>query len=127
SSVALFIVFGLLQFAVQRLHGGLTRMREDERVLRRKNVELENARESLQRYADDLLQAKEAAEAAVRAKRAFLANMSHELRTPMNAIIGMTELIPPTALSGEHRELMAIIRESSDTLLALVTDVLDFS
>src|SRR5690606_2975611 len=68
SSVALFIVFGLLQFAVQRLHGGLTRMREDERVLRRKNVELENAREALQRYADDLLQAKEAAEAAVRAK-----------------------------------------------------------
>jgi signal transduction histidine kinase/CheY-like chemotaxis protein len=127
NSLAYFIVFAVLQLGVQRLHGALERMRHNEAALRRKNVDLESARESLQRYADELLEAKEAAEAAVRAKRAFLANMSHELRTPMNAIIGMTELIPPTALSDEHREFLAIIRESSDTLLSLVTDVLDFS
>jgi signal transduction histidine kinase/CheY-like chemotaxis protein len=127
NSVFYIIFFSVMQLAVMRLYGMLERMRANEVVLRRKNTELESTRESLQRYADDLLAAKEAAEAAVQAKRAFLANMSHELRTPLNAIIGMSELIPQTALSVEHRELMGIIRESSDTLLAQVTDVLDFS
>jgi two-component system, sensor histidine kinase and response regulator len=80
-----------------------------------------------QRAAAALRAARDAAEAASRAKSTFLANMSHEIRTPLNAVIGMTELVLNSQLSAQQREYLSTVKDAGEALLSVINDILDFS
>ena len=74
-----------------------------------------------------LLQAKDGAEIANRAKSAFLATMSHEIRTPLNGVLGMAQAMASGDLPKHQRERLDVIRRSGETLLAILNDILDLS
>jgi len=69
----------------------------------------------------------ERSQAAVHAKTQFLANMSHELRTPMSGVIGVSELLSKTSLSGLQQEYVDLVRRSANALLGVIDDVLELS
>ncbi|MFV2059076.1 MAG: CHASE domain-containing protein [Gammaproteobacteria bacterium] len=78
-------------------------------------------------YENEILIAKDLAEAGIESKNNFLATMSHEIRTPMNGVLGMIQILKDTRLSNEQREYVDVISNSGKALLGIINDILDFS
>jgi len=91
------------------------------------NQQLLETAEELRAAEEQLRIAKEAAESANEAKSRFLATMSHEIRTPLNGILGMTELTLRSGLTNRQRNCLTVVRQSGDSLLHLLNDILDLS
>ncbi len=103
-------------------------LRAVERTWRLQRYELDNMRllGELRRINQELLLAKEAAEAASRAKSDFLATISHEVRTPLNGVLGCLDLLEGTPLDNSQEQFLAGAQKSGRALLSMLTDVLDY-
>jgi PAS domain S-box-containing protein len=102
----------------------ITELKRDQQALRELNLQLE-ARVTAR--TAELNLARDEAERANRAKSAFIATMSHEIRTPMNGVIGMIDVLHQTSLQGYQVEMVDLIRDSADSLLFIIDDILDLS
>jgi len=93
----------------------------------RVTAQLAVSEEAAKRAESVMREARDLAERVARARSAFLANMSHEIRTPMNAVLGFVELILDTELTTEQRRALELVRSSSEALLMILNDILDYS
>ena len=113
-----------MRFAKDALVAHLRQVSEESESL---NLELLAENERRKATESELVQARDAAEAASRAKDEFLANMSHEIRTPMNGILGTLQLMQDTKMDGAQTEYVKIAHSSAEALLGILNDILDFS
>jgi signal transduction histidine kinase/AmiR/NasT family two-component response regulator len=95
--------------------------------LRNARKQLDQSRTALREARALARQGEQAADAANAAKSSFLATMSHEIRTPLNGVLGMAQAMQADDLSGAQRGRIAVVRESGETLLAILNDILDLS
>ena len=127
--------FGLLELeddhCVLAFARDISERKQTEVLLQQTNDALESkvvARtQELSESNQQLLKAKDKAEAASRAKSEFLANMSHEIRTPMNSLMGFTDLLHDTTLSAKQQAYLSSIQSSAKGLMTIINDVLDLS
>jgi signal transduction histidine kinase len=103
------------------------RMRSLEHAVLERTAALRQEIIVRQKFEEDLIRARDAAEAASRAKSTFLANMSHEIRTPMNGVLGMCQLLLDSGLTPEQHDLAQTLANSGETLFSLLNDILDIS
>lgn len=110
---------------------GILCIGNDITMLKKTQQELQNHRKNLEetvkQRTEELAIANEKLKQISQHKSDFLANMSHEIRTPMNSILGMTELLGETGLTQEQKEYLEILKNSGETLLNLINDILDLS
>ena len=124
--LALFAVIGLhigLRQREQQMEEASERARRDEAVMEQLQAQIEQHTQ----LEAQLRQAKQAAESAVMAKGEFLATMSHEIRTPLNGIVPMLDLLMHARLAPDHAELVRTAYTSSQQMLRIVDDILDYS
>lgn len=107
--------------------GGLAGIRTDITEIKRREQELEEAKQTLQRQAEELRLLAERERKANAAKSVFLATLSHEIRTPMNAVVGLSDLLAGMALDAQSERYVAAINEASSQLLHLINTILDLS
>lgn len=105
----------------------ITLRKKMEEQLKLANRIAENSLIKGNKALSELTLAKQNLEEAMRAKEQFLAHISHEIRTPMNGIIGLTDLLLKSELSAEQKEYLTAIKNSGDTLMVVINDILDLS
>ena len=110
--------------SAMEIHSKRSEIEQQALALRDANEHLE---ERVEMRTRELEVSREDALAAARAKASFLATMSHEIRTPLNGVVGMTSLLADTPLNLEQRDFLHTMQVSSDQLLGVINDVLDFS
>jgi signal transduction histidine kinase/HPt (histidine-containing phosphotransfer) domain-containing protein len=107
--------------------GGLLGVHRDISALKEREEALAVAKEAAEAARDVAERERTVAEAATQAKSTFLAAISHEIRTPMNGVLGMMEVLERQGLDTAQQRIVAIMRDSAQSLLRIIDDLLDFS